>query len=57
MEYYIISLIITIIIFIIIQIIEYRKISFEYEYTQEEYSLFSINNCLLFGIIYVVITI
>ena len=57
MEYYIISLIITIIIFIIIQIIEYRKISFEYEYIQEEYSLFSINNCLLFGIIYVVITI
>ena len=57
MEYYIISLIITIIIFTIIQIIEYRKISSEYEYTQEEYSLFSINNCLLFGIIYIVITI
>jgi hypothetical protein len=57
MEYYIISLIITIIIFSIIQIIEYRKISIENEYTHEEYSLFSINNCLLFGIIYIVITI
>jgi hypothetical protein len=57
MEYYIISLIITIIIFSIIQIIEYRKISIENEYTHEEYSLFSINNCLLLGIIYIVITI
>lgn len=55
MEYYIISLIITIIIFGIIQILEYKKKS--EEYNEEEYSLFSINNCLLFGIIYIVITI
>ena len=57
MEYYILSLIITLIIFTIIQILDYRKKSEEYEYTNEEYSLFSINNCLLLGIIYIVITI
>jgi hypothetical protein len=57
MEYYILSLIITLIIFSIIQILDYRKKSEEYEYTHEEYSLFSINNCLLLGIIYIVITI
>lgn len=60
MEYYIISLIITIIIFFIIQIIEYRKNSYENQfddYNENSYSLFTINNCLLFGIIYIVITI
>jgi hypothetical protein len=57
MEYYILSVIITLIIFTIIQILDYRKKSEEYEYTNEEYSLFSINNCLLLGIIYIVITI
>jgi hypothetical protein len=60
MEYYIISLIITVIVFGIIQIIEYRKISYENqydEYNENTYSLFTINNCLLFGIIYIVITI
>jgi len=60
MEYYLISLIITIIIFGIIQIIEYRKISEENEYSKyphESYSFFSINNILIFIIIYIVITI
>lgn len=59
MEYYIISLIISIIIFGIIQIIEYRKISYENQYDDDEntYSLFTVNNCLLLGIIYIVITI
>ena len=60
MEYYIISLIISVIVFGIIQIIEYRKISYENqydEYNENTYSLFTINNCLLFGIIYIVITI
>lgn len=57
MEYYIISLIITVIIFGIIQIVEYRRISEESNYSQETYSLISINNILLLVIIYIVITI
>lgn len=57
MKYYLISLIITVIIFGIIQIVEYRKISEESNYSQETYSLLSINNILLLVIIYIVITI
>ena len=57
MEYYLISLIITVIIFGIIQIVEYRRISEESNYSQETYSLLSINNILLLVIIYIVITI
>ncbi len=57
MEYYLISLIITVIIFGIIQIVEYRRISHESNYSQETYSLLSINNILLLVIIYIVITI
>lgn len=57
MEYYLISLIITILIFGIIQIFEYRRVAEEAKYSREEYSLFSINNILLLGIIYIVITI
>jgi len=62
MQYYLISFIITIVIFIIIQYFEYTRISNEnmndddYNYN-EPYSLFTTNNCLLFMIIYIVCTI
>lgn len=55
MEYYIISLIASIIIFIIIQIVEYNKNNDDIN--QEQYSLFRISNILLFLIIYIVFTI
>jgi len=60
MEYYIISLIITIILFGIIQFFEYKRIKEENEYSNfsnETYSLFTNNNILLISIIYTVITI
>jgi len=60
MEYYIISLIFTIIFFGIIQYFEYNKINNEIEYSNEyiePYSLFKTNNYLLFAIIYLVLTI
>ena len=58
MQYYLISLIISVIIFGIIQFYEYRKKqNEENEYYYEPYQLFTINNCLVFGIIYLVITI
>ena len=62
MEYYLISLIIAIIIFGIIQIYEYNKINKYIEengnnYNIEPYSLFNMNNLLLIIILYIVITI
>lgn len=62
MEYYIISLITSIIIFIIIQMVEYNnhKKNLENEenvYEEEPYNLFKISNILLFLIIYLVFTI
>lgn len=61
MKYYILSLIITVIIFIIIQYLEYSRISNIYVNNDDEYiepySLFNLNNVLLFTIIYVVFTI
>jgi len=57
MQYYLISLIISLVIFVIIQIYEYRKKQLEETDYYEPYLLFTINNCLLFGIIYLVITI
>lgn len=62
MEYYLISLIITIIIFGIIQIYEYNKIKKYIEdngsnYYIEPYSLFTTNNILLIIILYIVLTI
>jgi hypothetical protein len=61
MKYYILSLIITVIIFIIIQYLEYSRISNIYVNEDDEYietySLFNLNNVLLFTIIYVVFTI
>jgi len=62
MEYYILSLIISFIIFAILQFIEYRKINHEInnnvnDYYIEPYNLFHINNILLFIVIYIVITI
>lgn len=61
MQYYLISFIISIILFIIIQYLEYNKTNNEYinnddDYS-EPYSLYTINNCLLFLIIYIVATI
>jgi TM2 domain-containing membrane protein YozV len=55
MKYYFVSLFITIIIFIIIQYLEYNKKVEDYE-NQEPYNLFSLNNLLLFIIIYIVLT-
>jgi len=57
MEYYILSLIISFIIFAILQFIEYRKITYEINnninnYYIEPYNLFHINNILLFVVIY-----
>jgi hypothetical protein len=62
MEYYILSLIISFIIFAILQFIEYRKINHEInnnvnDYYIEPYNLFHINNILLFIVIYIVITV
>jgi hypothetical protein len=62
MEYYLISLIITIIIFSIMQLYEYNKINKYIEengdnYYIEPYSLFNMNNLLLIIILYIVITI
>lgn len=65
MQYYFLSLIISVIIFVIIQYLEYNRISTlcanqmntdEDEYI-EQYTLFNLNNILLFTIIYVVFTI
>jgi len=61
MEYYLISLIITIIIFGIIQIYEYNKIRRFIEENGsnyiEPYSIFTTNNILLIIILYIVLTI
>jgi hypothetical protein len=62
MEYYLISLIITILIFSIIQLYEYNKIKKYIEengenYYIEPYSLFNMNNLLLIVILYIVSTI
>jgi hypothetical protein len=62
MEYYILSLIISFIIFAILQFIEYRKINHEInnnenDYYIEPYNLFHINNLLLFIVIYIVLTV
>lgn len=61
MEYYLISLIITIIIFGIIQIYEYNKIRRFIEDNGsnyiEPYSIFTTNNILLIIILYIVLTI
>lgn len=55
MEYYLISLFISIIIFMIIQYFEYNKSSNNPD--EEPYSFFKLSNLLLFVIIYVVFTI
>jgi len=59
MEYYIISIFASIIIFIIIQYAEYNKYknSLEENQYQEPFNLFKISNILLFMIIYLVFTI
>jgi len=57
MKYYFFSFIIAIIIFIIIQYLEYNKQKAENELEQEPYNLFTIANLLLFIIIYLVVTI
>jgi uncharacterized membrane protein len=57
MQYYLISLIISFVIFVIIQIYEYRKKQNEENDYYEPYLLFTFNNCLVFGIIYLVTTI
>ena len=62
MEYYLISLILTIFIFSIIQLYEYNKNKREIDeninnYYVEPYSLFNMNNILLFIILYIVLTI
>jgi len=60
MEYYIISLILTIIIFGIIQFYEYNKYKKDIENSNlyfEPYSIFTMNNLLLLIILYIVITI
>lgn len=57
MKYYFFSFIIAIVIFIIIQYLEYNKQKTEEELQQEPYNLFTIANLLLFFIIYLVITI
>jgi hypothetical protein len=62
MEYYLISLIITIVIFGVIQVYEYNKIKRYIEengenYYIESYSLFNMNNLLLIVILYIVSTI
>ena len=62
MEYYLISLIISIIVFSLIQYYEYNRISNENQNENsnenyQTYSLFTTSNYLLFGIIYLLITI
>ena len=68
MEYYIISLFISLVIFIFIYLYDYKKPLNEnenniiyddngYEIPNDNKSLFSKNNLLLFGIIYIVVTI
>lgn len=57
MEYYLISLFISIIIFIIIQYLEYNKNNNDPYQQDEPYSLFKLSNLLLLLIIYIVITI
>ena len=60
MEYYIISLIISLIVFIIVYLYDYKKPLNDDENNiieNEDRSLFTKNNFLLFGIIYIVITI
>lgn len=57
MEYYIISFLISIIVFIIIQFIEYNKNNNEQDPNYEPYNLFKTSNILLFLIIYLVFTI
>ncbi len=58
MQYYLISFIIAIFIFAIIQYLEYNKYNNDEENVYNEpYTIYTINNCLLFIIIYVVITI
>lgn len=57
MKYYFFSFIIAIIIFIIIQYLEYNKQRRDVELQEEPYNLFTIANFLLFIIIYLVITI
>lgn len=56
MEYYLNSLFVSIIIFLIIQYLEYNKASNNPD-EEEPYSLFKLSNILLFVIIYVVFTI
>ncbi len=56
MEYYLISLFVSIIIFLIIQYLDYNKSSNNPD-DEEPYSLFKLSNALLFVIIYVVFTI
>jgi hypothetical protein len=56
MEYYLISLFVSIIIFLIIQYLDYNKSSSNPN-EEEPYSLFKLSNALLFVIIYVVFTI
>jgi hypothetical protein len=68
MEYYIISLFISLAIFIFVYLCDYKKPMNEnenniiydnngYEIPNDNKSLFSKNNLLLFGIIYIVVTI
>jgi hypothetical protein len=52
--YYLTSFLSTLVLFVIIQYIEYNRSKNEPEY---EYSLFTLNNILLFVIIFIVITI
>lgn len=56
MEYYLNSLFVSIIIFLIIQYLDYNKSSSNPD-EEEPYSLFKLSNALLFVIIYVVLTI
>jgi hypothetical protein len=56
MEYYLISFIISFIIFGLIQIYEYKKIN-EKDDNYEKYSLMNMNNALLILVLYIVITI
>jgi len=56
MEYYLISFIISFIIFGLIQIYEYKKIN-EKDDNYEKYSLINMNNALLILVLYIVITI
>lgn len=59
MKYYLFSFVITVIIFAILQYFEYSKKNQEKENNSyyEPYDFFSTNNYLLFGIMYIVMTI